>query len=192
MEPIEINAGTHYLRQFRADDRMDDRPALLTALAEPSIQRTVQDHDVHTADDANHYIDARAAGWRADDHYTWAIADLTTGALLGEVRLEFGERTAAGRETGDDADRATTDVDGEPTSAHLTVWTHPDARRGGAASTAVGTVLRFGFGALDLTHVDAVCAEDNVAAVALAKRCGFTCDGTADDTPGVLRWTAHG
>ncbi|WP_034275149.1 GNAT family N-acetyltransferase [Haloechinothrix halophila] len=190
MEPIEINAGTHYLRQFRADDRMDDRPALLAALADPGIQRAFPDRDVRTSEHASDYIDARAAGWRDDDHYTWVIAELTTGTLLGEIRLEFREGAAAGIETGGDADRVAAD-DGEPTTAHLTVWTHPDARRGGAASTAVGTVLRFGFGALDLVHVDAACAEDNVAAVALAKRCGFTSDGTAD-APGVLRWTARG
>lgn len=191
MEPIEINAGTHYLRQFRADDRMDDRPALLAALADPGIQRALPDRDVRTSEHASDYIDARAAGWRDEDHYTWVVAELTTGALLGEIRLEFGARAAAGTESGGDADRAATDVDGEPTTARLTVWTHPDARRGGAASTAVGTVLRFGFGALDLAHVDAICAEDNVAAVALAKRCGFTCEGSAD-APGVLRWTARG
>ena len=28
MEPVEINAGTWYLRALRADDRVDDRPAL--------------------------------------------------------------------------------------------------------------------------------------------------------------------
>jgi len=28
MEPVEINAGAWYLRALRADDRVDDRPAL--------------------------------------------------------------------------------------------------------------------------------------------------------------------
>ncbi len=28
MEPVEINAGAWYLRALRADDRIDDRPAL--------------------------------------------------------------------------------------------------------------------------------------------------------------------
>ena len=28
MEPVEINAGTWYLRALRADDRIDDRPGL--------------------------------------------------------------------------------------------------------------------------------------------------------------------
>ncbi|MPY77446.1 MAG: GNAT family N-acetyltransferase [Actinophytocola sp.] len=153
MEPIEINAGTHYLRQFRADDRLDDRPALLTALPE----------SVRTHADATAYIEARAAGWRDDDHYTWAVAELTTGTLIGEVRLELDDATA-----------------------HLTAWTHPDARRQGVAATAVSTVLRFGFGALDLSRVDAVCAEDDAAAVALAHRCGFSRDGSAE---GQVHWS---
>lgn len=165
MEPVEINAGTHYLRQFRADDRIDDRPALLTAFADPAIQRALHQRPLHTEADATEYVKACDAGWRDDQRYTWAVADLTTGSLIGEVRLALSDA-----------------------SAELTVWTHPDARRDGVATTAVGTVLRFGFGALDLARVDARCAEDNAAAVALARRCGFRPDGTGD-APATLRWT---
>lgn len=183
MEPIEINAGRHYLRQFRADDRLDDRPALLSAFADPAVRAALSATTVTTASDATAYIDARAAGWRDDGHYTWAVAELTTGALIGEVRLELGDWSAgatgatgsAGAPGAAEAPRAArAELDApEPTAARLLVWTHPDARRQGVAATAVSTVLRFSFGALDLEQVDFHCTADNVAAIALARRCGF-------------------
>ncbi|SHT55873.1 Uncharacterised protein [Mycobacteroides abscessus subsp. abscessus] len=54
MEPIEINAGAWYLRALRADERMDDRPAL-TSLG---------------VDDAD-YVTGRAADWDSDRLYSW-------------------------------------------------------------------------------------------------------------------------
>ncbi len=180
MEPIEINAGTHYLRQFRADDRLDDRPALLSAFADPAVRAALSAATVTTSSDASAYIDARAAGWRDDDHYTWAVAELTTGTLIGEVRLEPGDSTtgATGSAGATAAAGSAGATGAEPdvpkrTAARLRVWTHPDARRQGVATTAVSTVLRFGFGALDLERVDFHCTADDVAAIALARRCGF-------------------
>ncbi|GAA5128062.1 GNAT family N-acetyltransferase [Haloechinothrix salitolerans] len=191
MEPIEINAGTYYLRQFRADDRLDDRPALLSAFSDPAVRGASPDYGVDTIETATAYIHARAAGWRDDSHYTWAIAELTTGRLIGEVRLELGDRST----TGAGSDGASPDTESEPVTARLTVWTHADTRRQGVAATAVSTVLRFGFGALDLERVEAICAKDNAAAVALAHRCGFrrddSCD-SGDGTPATLHWTTNG
>ena len=71
MDPVEINAGTSYLRQLRADDLLDDRDTLRA--------NGVDDPDAHIAE--------RAAAWRADTAYHWVIADPPTGALLGEVGL---------------------------------------------------------------------------------------------------------
>lgn len=71
MEPVEINAGAWYLRALRADDRIDDRPAL-AELGEAA------------PDD---YVDARAAQWASDTVYSWAVCEPTTGELLAEVTL---------------------------------------------------------------------------------------------------------
>jgi RimJ/RimL family protein N-acetyltransferase len=71
MDPVEINAGTCYLRQLRADDLLDDRDVLRA----------------NGCDDPDAYIATRADGWQADTAYLWAIADPPTGALLGEVGL---------------------------------------------------------------------------------------------------------
>ena len=70
MEPVEINAGAWYLRALRADDRLDDRPAL--------AEMGETDAD---------YIQKRAAQWESDATYSWAVCEPTTGELLAEVTL---------------------------------------------------------------------------------------------------------
>ena len=86
MEPVEINAGAWYLRSLRADDRIDDRPALAD-LGE-------------TNDD---YVQERAAQWDSDTVYSWAVCEPTTGELLAEVTLSphtglIGLRARPGQE----------------------------------------------------------------------------------------------
>lgn len=70
MEPIEINAGSWYLRALRADERVDDRPAL-------------RDGGIEDPD----YVTARTQQWATEEHYSWAVCEPTTGELLAEVGL---------------------------------------------------------------------------------------------------------
>lgn len=70
MDPVEINAGSWYLRALRADDRIDDRPALA---------------DLGESDPD--YVSASLASWQQDRAYSWAVCEPTTGELLGEVVL---------------------------------------------------------------------------------------------------------
>lgn len=78
MEPVEINAGAWYLRALRADEKIDDRPAL-AALGEA-------DPD---------YVDACDARWASDAAYSWAVCEPTSGEMLAEVTLD--PRTGAVR-----------------------------------------------------------------------------------------------
>jgi hypothetical protein len=71
MDPVEINAGTWYLRALRADERMDDRPAL----AELGV--TDPDHVARTE-----------RQWSQDSRYTWAVCEPTTGEMLAEIALD--------------------------------------------------------------------------------------------------------
>ena len=71
VEPIEINAGAWYLRALRADDRVDDRPALA-------------DMGQHDAE----HVARRATQWETDTLYSWAVCEPTTGELLAEVTLD--------------------------------------------------------------------------------------------------------
>lgn len=68
MEPIEINAGTWYLRALRADERIDDRPAL--------AEGGITDPD---------YVATRTAGWANETHFSWAVCEPTTAELLAEI-----------------------------------------------------------------------------------------------------------
>ncbi|MCH9710736.1 MAG: hypothetical protein K0U69_14665 [Actinomycetia bacterium] len=71
MEPVEINAGTWYLRGLRADDRVDDRPAL----ADLGERRS-------------EYVEELAAQWDSETLCSWAVCEPTTGELLAEVTLD--------------------------------------------------------------------------------------------------------
>ncbi len=71
VQPVEINAGAWYLRALRADDRVDDRPAL-----------------THLGETRPDYVNDAATQWDSDTLYTWAACEPTTGELLAEVTLD--------------------------------------------------------------------------------------------------------
>jgi hypothetical protein len=71
VEPVEINAGAWYLRAPRADELIDDRPALASmGESDPG------------------YIARCTAQWATDSGYTWAVCEPTTGEMLAEVRID--------------------------------------------------------------------------------------------------------
>lgn len=94
VQPIEINAGAWYLRALRADDRVDDRPAL----AELGETRA-------------NYVESAAAQWDSDSIYTWAVCEPTTGELLAEVTLNPATRIVATRTRPGHDDAAATGAD---------------------------------------------------------------------------------
>ncbi|AKK26591.1 hypothetical protein [Mycobacterium sp. EPa45] len=71
MDPVEINAGSWYLRALRADERIDDRPALA---------------DLGETDPE--YVTKRLDQWATDTGYSWAVCEPTTGELLAEVTVD--------------------------------------------------------------------------------------------------------
>ncbi|MBP2339163.1 GNAT family N-acetyltransferase [Saccharothrix coeruleofusca] len=82
MEPVEINAGEFYLRQLRADDRVDDRVALVGG-------GLVADMAAASA-----HIAERDREWADDERCTWAVCEQLTGTAVGEVALAMtGELT---------------------------------------------------------------------------------------------------
>ncbi|MBF6356309.1 hypothetical protein IU449_17455 [Nocardia higoensis] len=73
MEPIEINAGSWYLRALRADERIDDRPALAEGgITDPE------------------YVGRRNADWETGTRYSWAVCEPTTTELVAEIVLTPG------------------------------------------------------------------------------------------------------
>ena len=169
MEPIEINAGGFYLRALRADDLIDDRPAIVCAFADEETRRWVADYRIVGTADADAYVRRRAEEWQRGTRCSWAVAEPTTGALLGEVDLRGLD-------------------EGDPQAA---CWTHPDHRGRGVASTALGAAVRFGFGALDLGTIGYQHDAGNAASRRVAEKCGFRLTGGIEHN-GVrlLQWVA--
>lgn len=164
VEPIEVNAGAWYLRALRADDRVDDRPAILSMAQDPAGRRFAGLRHVVDLETARDRVEASNRAWAEDRRCTWAVCEPSTGEMLGEVilgELHRGERWA-----------------------QLGCVTAPAHRGRGIMTTAVAAVLRLAFaapslGGLGLHRVD--CQHDavNTAAAALAARCGFTRQGSA-------------
>jgi RimJ/RimL family protein N-acetyltransferase len=168
MEPVEINAGAYYLRQLRADDRIDDRPSLVDAFADVDLRRFVTRWHIDDLADATEYVTRRAEEWQTGERCSWAVAEPTTGALLGEVDLI---RLSADWHL-----------------AEAGCWVMPEHRGKGVAAVALGAALRFGTAALDLRQVDYVHAEANTASQRVAQKLGFVRQGTRD---GLVVHTLH-
>ena len=69
MQPVEINAGSWYLRGLRADDRLSDVPALAD-LGCPVPAAYISDTD---------------RGWADETRCVWAVCEPTTGELLAVI-----------------------------------------------------------------------------------------------------------
>jgi RimJ/RimL family protein N-acetyltransferase len=165
MEPVEINAGPYYLRQLRADDRIDDRPALVAAFADDEIRRWVTRWRIEDIADAGRYVAQRTDEWAADQRYSWAVAEPTTGDLVGEVDL--------------------VPLDADWHTAETGCWIAPAWRGRGVATQAIGTVLRFGAGALGVQSVEYRHTPGNTASAKVATKAGFTRFG---DTESLTIW----
>jgi RimJ/RimL family protein N-acetyltransferase len=173
VDAVEINTGEYYLRQLRADRLMDDRPALIEGFADPKHRRYVLNYRLRNIDEATEYVALRAAQWAGDERCSWAIAEPTTGDLLGEVGLK--------------------DLDLEHGTADAAVWVHAKARGRGAAAKALSAAVRWGFGALGLVEIGYKYEETNTASAAVAQKCGFQFLGAALELAPtgekVMRWS---
>jgi len=157
VEPVEINAGTCYLRQLRADAVFDDRPVVLAAFNDPELRRWVPDYRVPDLEAAARYIARRTQEWAQDLRCSWAVADPVSGLMLAEVGLK--------------------DLDLAAGTAEVACWAHPAHRGRGLVSTAVRAMVRFGFQGLGLRRIDYRHADGNTASQRVAERCGFIPSG---------------
>jgi RimJ/RimL family protein N-acetyltransferase len=177
VEPIEINAGAYYLRVLRADDLIDDRPAIVAAFADPETRRWVADYQISDLDDADAYVQRRVSQWEQGVRCSWAVAEPTTGELLGEVDLRG--------------------LDEVPDGVQAACWTHPEHRGRGVAATALAAAVRFGFGALGLRKIGYQHQVGNVGSRRVAEKCGFKVTGETVERVGdrevrLLHWVAVG
>ncbi|MFC0544309.1 GNAT family N-acetyltransferase [Kutzneria chonburiensis] len=159
MEPVEINAGRFYLRQLRADDRIDDRPSILDAFTDPVSRRWIS-HRITDLAAAGDYVALRTRQWVDDERCSWAVADQNSGELLGEVGLK--------------------DLDLDAGTAAAACWAAPRHRNRGVVSEGLAAALRFGAGALGLSLVEYLFQDGNEPSRRVAEKCGFAYHRTVD------------
>lgn len=139
-----------------------DLPRIVEACSDPQTRHwlTGLPHP-YTAATARGYVDdciwQAATGAKA----TWAVADLETDLLLGNI--------------------AVMDMLGvNPTSGEIGYWMHPDARGRGIMTEAASLVVRHAFDTegLDRRRLVLYAAVDNAASNAVAGAAGFSRYGT--------------
>ena len=153
LDPVEIVAGRHQLRPPSLRDADD----LLAMAADPDIVRWGPLSGITTVDQARAWCQ-KWSDWNGGSAAQFGVYDATEGRLLGLVALHH--------------------VDFAHRSAELGYHTAPWARGQGVATAAAGSVVGWGFGALDLVRIQLLHAADNVGSCRVAKRLGFAVEGT--------------
>ena len=152
LEPVEIVAGRFQLRPPSLREADD-----LLALAQDADTRLWNPmRDVTNEAEAREWC-RKWSDWSGGDRAQFGVFDATEGKLLGLVSLK--------------------DVDFRNQSAEIGYRTAPWARGQGVATAAVGSVVQWGFGALDLVRIALFHAVGNTASCRVAERAGFVLEG---------------
>ncbi|GHH63900.1 hypothetical protein GCM10017673_05510 [Streptosporangium violaceochromogenes] len=144
MELMEITAGALHLRPWRPGDA----EVVASALRDPEILRGAV--GPVTEPDERAWLARRIDGWADGSSASFAVADATSGGVLGHIRV----RIAGG-------------------AGEVGYWTLPEARGRGVASGALGVVARWAFSFLELSRLDLRHAAENVASCRVAGKNGF-------------------
>ncbi|WP_230884434.1 GNAT family N-acetyltransferase [Planomonospora sp. ID82291] len=142
---MEITAGMLHLRPWR----LDDADVVDRALRDPGIRRWAT--AARGAPDARTWLADRIEGWADGSAASFAVADSTTGEVLGHIRV-----------------RTRGDGTGE-----VGYWVLPESRGRGVAGHALGAVARWSFGCVGLSRLDLRHAAANPASCAVARGNGF-------------------
>lgn len=156
MDPVEIAAGAVQLRPFDPTHLTE----LVTACQDPEIARWTRVPSPYTNDDAESFLLAAGLGWAEETAFTLGAFESTSGDLLGAVTLQRS-------------------VPGDPALAEIGFWVAAPARGRGIATTAVGSLCRWGFAALALARIEWLAAVGNAASRRVAEKCGFRAEGVA-------------
>jgi [ribosomal protein S5]-alanine N-acetyltransferase len=155
----DLRAGDIRIRRFRDSDA----EPFAAATHDPEIVAHSGLPQRHTPDSARKLLELYNA---SEDFVQLAITDARTDAFLGTVILFNVARHEARCEVG--------------------FWLHPDGRRRGAATTAVGLICDWAVREWGIERFDAHSDIDNPGAHAVLERNGFSREG-------VLRgWGARG
>jgi len=162
LEPVHLSAGRLYLRPVEPADE----PDVAAALRDPAVIRWNAGNSVALAPEAERaalWLRIREQGWAYGIAAHFAVADATTGALLGTVGVR--------------------DINRAPEQAIASYWTAPEARGQGVAPQALDVVCRWAFapvesGGLGLHRVALDHALENPGSCRVAEKAGFRFEGT--------------
>lgn len=154
IEHVEIAAGAWQLRPPDPAEAADTVAMLRDAL-------TTQWNPAPSVVDLASARDwcVRGADWSDGTHATFSVLEGTTGRLVGNISLWKVDL----------ADQC---------SASVGYRTAPWARGQGVATTALGAVTRWGFGALGLERIELPHDPANLASCRVAEKSGYLLEGT--------------
>ena len=161
LEPVHLSAGRLYLRPLIPADEA----AVAQALRDPAIARWNTGLAILAAPEpqrAAMWLRVRDQGWATGTAAHFAVADATTGELLGSVGVR--------------------DINRAPQQALASYWITPAARGRGVAAQALDVVCRWSFGSPDvgglgLHRISLDHALVNVGSCRVAEKAGFVFEG---------------
>ncbi|CAM5460042.1 GNAT family N-acetyltransferase [Streptomyces fumanus] len=137
--------------------RDDDAPAVHDAFQDPAMHQW----HIRTADSVDEvrtWIAEWRQGWAGERTAQWAVADAATDRLLGRVALR--------------------DILLGDGVAEVAYWTVAAARGRGVAARATAALVRWALDEVGLHRLELTHALANEASCAVARRTGFTLEGT--------------
>jgi RimJ/RimL family protein N-acetyltransferase len=135
-----------------------DAPAIAAACRDEEIARWLdQVPQPYTRADARDYVAATLRSWRDGTAGSFAITDVSSGAVLGSVTLHW--------------------VDIDQAVAEVGYWVARDRRRRGIASRAVRLVARWGFEQCGLERLQLRADLLNLPSRRVAEKAGFREEG---------------
>ena len=137
-----------------------DADAVYTECQDPQIQRWTTVPSPYLREHAEHYTGTHSPqAWATGAAATFAVTDLSSGALLACVGLHFDR----GRDDG---------------IADIGYWAGASARGRGVTTEAVAAICQWGFTSCGVERVDWYAEVGNVPSRRVAEKVGFTLEGT--------------
>lgn len=153
LEPVVLETERLILRAPVAAD-LD---AIFTACQDPEIQRWTVLPSPYSPADAVFFVEKAATeGWRSGRNPIWCVLEKETGTLVGTQSL-------AARGQG---------------AAEVGFWTAAEARGRGYTVEALRAVAHWAFTERGLRRLEWVAYVGNEPSLALARKAGFTLEGT--------------
>jgi RimJ/RimL family protein N-acetyltransferase len=148
LDGLVVHSGRLTLRPWQ----LSDAPAVQELLADERMRRPLMQAEPYTAQDATNFVAQQIAGRTEGLRLDCAVAENTTGRLIGSASLALPVA--------------------ERTSAEIGYWIGVSDWGAGYATEATRTLARFGFGH-GLSRIQISCAPSNIASASVALKAGF-------------------